>query len=122
MPSWVVTRRTGRRRALVSHFPPSAPRPRVLRLWLVGFRYVHVIVQDEELLAVVLHDVLAQVVDEVRDCHGAAMVVAGGNGQVVVALVREEHLQPAAETGTVLSARPNSLSLDIYCVSKQEIY
>lgn len=41
--------------------------------------YVHVVVQDEELLAVVLHDVLAQVADEVSNGHGLAMVVASGN-------------------------------------------
>lgn len=83
------------------------------------FWYVHVVVQDEELLAIVLHDVLAQVVYEVSDCHGAAMAVAGGNRQLVVALVREEHLQPAPETSCQLSIH---LHL-IYCVSsKKKIY
>lgn len=50
------------------------------------------IVQDEELLAIVLHDVQAQVVYEVSDGHGATVAITGGNRYVVVALVREEHL------------------------------
>lgn len=44
-----------------------------------GELYVHVVIQDEKLLAIILHDVLTQVVYEVSDCHGAAIVIAGRN-------------------------------------------
>lgn len=59
--------------------------------------YVHVVVQDEELFPAVLHDVLAEVVDEIRDGDGLGVLVVGGDDELVMPLVREEHLEAAPE-------------------------
>lgn len=53
-------------------------------------------IQHEELFPGVLHDMLAQIVDEVGDCRRAAILVGGGNGQRMVALVCKEHFETAA--------------------------
>lgn len=49
--------------------------------------YVHVVLEDEKLLPGVLHDVLAEVPYEVRDGHGLAVLVVGGDCELVKALV-----------------------------------
>lgn len=59
--------------------------------------YVHVVVEHEELFPAVLHDVLAEVVDEIGDGDGLAVLVVGWDGELVLALVREEHLEAAPE-------------------------
>lgn len=55
------------------------------------------VVQDEQLFPAVFHDVLAEVVDEVGDGDGLAVLVVGGDGEFVLPLVREEHLEAAPE-------------------------
>lgn len=55
------------------------------------------VVQDEQLFPAVLHDVLAEVVYEVGDGDGLAVLVVGGDGELVLPLVREEHLEAAPE-------------------------
>lgn len=64
---------------------------------LEGGGYVHVVVEYEEVLPAVLHDVLAEVVDEVGDGDRLAVLVVGGDGELVLPLVREEHLEAAPE-------------------------
>lgn len=59
--------------------------------------YVHVIFKDEEVLPTILHDVLAEVLYEVGDGDGLAVLVVGGYCELVLPLVREEHLQAAPE-------------------------
>lgn len=59
--------------------------------------YVHVVIEHEELFPAVLHDVLAEVVDEIGDGDGLAVLVVGWDGELVLALVREEHLEAAPE-------------------------
>lgn len=49
--------------------------------------YVHVVLEDEELLSRVLHDVLAEVLYEEGDGHRLAVMVVGGDGELVKALV-----------------------------------
>lgn len=55
------------------------------------------VVEHEELLPAVLHDVLAEVVDEIGDGNGLAVLVVGWDGELVLALVREEHFEAAPE-------------------------
>lgn len=55
------------------------------------------VVQDEELFPAVLHDVLAEMVDEVGDGDGFAVLVVGGDDELVLPLVREQHLEAAPE-------------------------
>lgn len=50
-------------------------------------KYVHVIVQNEQLLSVVFHDVLAEVTYEVGDGDWLAVLVVGGYSKLVLSLV-----------------------------------
>lgn len=59
-------------------------------------RNVQVAIQHEKLFPGVLHDMLAQIVNEVGDCRRAAILVGGGHGQRMVALVCKEHFETAA--------------------------
>jgi hypothetical protein len=65
-----------------------------------------VVVQHKELFPAVLHDVLAEVVDEVGDGDGLAVLVVGGDGELVLALVREKHLEAAPEAGQYRTSFP----------------
>lgn len=53
------------------------------------------VVQDEKFLAGILHDVLAEVLDEEAYVRRAAILVMGGNIQRMAAFISEEHLQTA---------------------------
>jgi hypothetical protein len=64
-----------------------------------GGERIHVVVQHKELFPAVLHDFLAEVVDEVGDGDGLAVLVMGGDGELVLTLVREEHLEATPEAG-----------------------
>ncbi len=56
------------------------------------------IVEDEQLLARILHRVLTQVLYEIRDGHGLVALVDGGHRERMPALVCKQHLQPATNT------------------------
>lgn len=61
----------------------------------------HVLVQDEEVHARILHQVRAQIVDQKGHGDGLAGTVHGGQGDLVAALVVEEHLEAAAGSASV---------------------
>lgn len=54
------------------------------------------VVEDEKVLACILHDVLAEVLDEKAYGGRAAILVGGGQLKRMVALVGKEHLKPTA--------------------------
>jgi len=64
----------------------------------LGSGYAHVAVEHEHVGPRVLHEVLAEVVDEEGNGGGLATRVGGGQVDCMSALVVEEHLEsPAAE-------------------------
>lgn len=76
-----------------------------------GEEYVHVVVQNEELLPAVLHDVLAEMIDEEADGDGLAVLVMGGEGELVLPLISEQHLETTPEASKLAqnSSFPPSL-------------
>lgn len=72
--------------------------PRAFGAWLGVWLGVHshVVVKHKQLLPRVLHDVLAEVVNQVGYRDGLPVARHGGYVDLVLPLVREEHLKPAA--------------------------
>jgi hypothetical protein len=65
------------------------------------------VLQNKEFLAAVFHDMLAEVMYQIRNRGRLAVLVLGGENEGVAALVREEHLKASAGNkcdGTGLAA------------------
>lgn len=54
------------------------------------------LLQDEKLLAGVLHDILAKMMYQIRNVRRVAILVLGRQSEGVAALVREEHLKASS--------------------------
>lgn len=60
------------------------------------------VVQDEELLATVLHDLFTQMVNQPSNCRRLSILVVNRHSQRMLALICKEHFETAAEVSQTL--------------------
>lgn len=77
----------------------------------MSISHSHSVIQDEELLPVIFHGVVAEVPDQ--KCYGCrfAVLVFGRKSNVVLALVGEEHLQASAVRSSASSAQDDATTI-----------